>query len=73
MEALDKVIIHNIAEERNVGLFNYEVGIRGRSSIESASRKGVLKRSADLIKNRPTGEFKKFRKPAQEIKEIKLQ
>ena len=41
----DKVQVHNIGEERNVGLFNYEIVIRGKKNFEAASRRTILNRS----------------------------
>ena len=67
---LDNVQIHNLSEERSVGYVNYELGIRGKQNLEAASRKMVLNKSVDLITN-SGDKFKKFRKPAAEIKELK--
>ena len=33
------VQVHNLGEERNVGLVNYELSIRGKNNLESVSRK----------------------------------
>ena len=42
---LDKfVAVHNLGEERNVGMVNYEIDIRGKRNLESASRKIVINR-----------------------------
>lgn len=67
----ENVKVHNIGEERNVGLINYELSIRGKENLGSASRKVVLKRSADLIQEKGT-EFSRFKKEAKEIEEIKI-
>ena len=72
MKVLDKVMVHNIGEERNVGLCNFEVSLRGKENLTSVSRKMILNRSADLIDEREPGDFKNFRKEAAAIKEINL-
>ena len=48
-------------EERNGGLTNYEVTIRGKKNLSSASRKVVMNRSIDLIEENPM-QFKKKKK-----------
>ena len=68
---LDQVQIHNLGEERSVGFLNYEIDIRGKQNLEAASRKMVLNKSADLV-SKSNESFRKFRKPAAEIKEVKL-
>ena len=50
---------------------NYELGIRGKQNLEAASRKMVLNKYVNLITN-SGDKFKKFRKPAAEIKELKV-
>ena len=71
MKTLGRAQTHNLGEERSVGFVNYEIGIRGRQNLESASKKLVLNKSADLIKD--SGDhYKTFRKSAMEIKEIKV-
>ena len=57
----DNVQVHNLGEERNVGLVNYELSIRGKKNLESVSRKIVLKRAEDLVQDSPKS-FKKFKK-----------
>ena len=69
---LDQAQVHNLSEERSVGFLNYEIDIRGKQHLEAASRKMVLNKSSDLI-SEPGDSFKKFRKPAVEIRNIKLQ
>ena len=53
LKALDSVQIHNQGEERSVGLFNYEINIRGKSELETASRCMVLKSADILLKKTP--------------------
>ena len=51
---------------------NYEPRIHGKQNLASVSHKMILNKSADLtIKN--SSDFRKYRKPAMEIKELKLQ
>ena len=65
LEILDKnVQIHNIGEERNVGMINYELKIRGKENIDTVSRKLVLNRSADLLKQNACS-FIRFKKEAK--------
>ena len=66
-----KVQVHNLGEENTVGCVNYEIGIRGKSNLDSASRKIVLNRCADLLKKADQKKIKSFRKQALEIKKIK--
>ena len=47
---LDTVQIPTSIEERSVGYFIYEIG-RGKNIIQAASRKMILKTSADLVEN----------------------
>ena len=74
LATLDKhVDVHNIREERNVGSFNYALTVRrGSKNLESASRHIVVKASADILstKTKPA-EFRKFRKQADEIENVK--
>ena len=70
---LNKAPHHNLNEERSVGIINYEVNIRGKQNLESASRKMVMNKSMDLLEKAEPDEIRKFRKPALEIQEIKLE
>ena len=65
------VQVHNLGEERNVGLVNYELSIRGKNNLESVSRKIVLNRAEDLIQD-TSNSYKKFKKEAKHIQEIKV-
>ena len=72
ISVLDKnVQTHNIGEERNVGMINYELSIRGKGNLDSVSRKLVLNRSSDLLKENCSS-FKKYRKAAADIKKIRV-
>ena len=45
LEKIEKFVpVHNLSEERNVGMVNYEINIRGKQNLASASRKIVIKR-----------------------------
>ena len=65
--------VHNLQSERQVGETNYGLHIRGKKNLSTVSRKMVINRCSDLIKKKKTGEFKKFRKEAKKIKDLKLQ
>ena len=54
LNVLNIVQVHNLGEERNVGLFNYEISIRGKKNFEATSRKIVFDKSNDLIFNPQT-------------------
>ena len=69
-EKLNKVEIHNLGEERSVGYINYELQIRGKANLECASKQMILNKGRDLIKSQ---DLSKLKKPAQKIKELKLQ
>ena len=73
LEEIDqnKVQVHNIGEERSVGLFNYETGIRGKKNIEAASRKMILSKASDLLKKESCS-LHRMRSQAKEIKELKV-
>ena len=47
--------------------------IRGKQNLETVSRKLVLNRSADLIKEKSMLPLTNYRKAAKEIREIRLQ
>ena len=65
------VQVHNLGEENNVGCVNYELNIRGKSNLETASRMIVLNRAADLLQSINPKEIKSFKKQAEEIKELR--
>ena len=73
LEEIDqnKVQVHNIGEERSVGLFIYEIGIRGKKNIEAASRKMILRKASDLLKKESCS-LHRMRSQAKEIKELKV-
>ena len=56
---LKKAPIHNLNEERSVGFINYEISIRGKQHVESASRKMLINKSIDIaLKSELNGEKK---------------
>ena len=59
-------------EERSVGFINHEIKIRGKNNLQSASTKMVINKCVDLLVAVEPGEHYKYRKPAQEVKDIKL-
>ena len=70
---LEKALITNLPEERSVGFVNYELHLRGKENLESVSKKMLLAKNSDLIKNSlPKTKLKNFKQPANEIKTIKL-
>ena len=69
---LDQAQVNNLNEERSVGFLNYELDIRRKQHLEAASRKMVLNKAAYLI-DVPGESFKTSRKPAIEIKDIRLE
>ena len=70
---LSKAPVHNLNEERSVGVINYEISIRGKQFLETASRKMLINKSKDILDKTDPSEMKKYIRPAKEIKEIKLQ
>ena len=64
--------VHNLQSERQVGETNYGLHIRGKQNLSMVSRKMVINKCADLIKKTESGEFKRFRKEAMRIKELKM-
>ena len=55
--------VHNLGEERSVGMINYELNLRGRKNISSCSENLVLNKSEDLIRAK-FDQLKNFRKQA---------
>lgn len=72
MNKLDKVPVHNLSEERSVGFVNYELHIRGRQNLECVSKKMILNKSSDMLQKIDKAKLHTFRKPSEEIKEIRL-
>ena len=66
MKQLDKVPIHNLCEERNVGVINYElhIRIREKENLESASKKMILNKSEDLLNEMNSQNLNMYQKPA---------
>ena len=74
LEMLDTYVDpHNIGAERDVGSFNYACTVRvGSRNLESASRKVVIKSSADVLDRVSPGEFRKYKPQSKEIESIKV-
>jgi len=43
--------IHNLAEERNVGMLNYELNLRGRNQFKTSSQNLVVNKSTYFIRD----------------------
>lgn len=71
LKRLNTLPVHNIQQERNVGDINYELEIRGKNQLPTASRKLVLKNSADLWKPCSKVPLSGFKSRSVEIKDIK--
>ena len=63
---LNQTSVHNLNEERSVGFIGYEIQIRGKKDLESASKKMIINKSSDPSK------LKDFVMPARRIKDIKI-
>ena len=73
LNVLNTVQVHSHGEECNVGLFNYEISIRGKKNYKAASQRLFLNKSNDLKFNPQTNtSYKNFRKTAKGIKELKI-
>ena len=69
----NKAQVHNLNEERSVGLINYELATKGKNHIEAASKKMVINKNIEILRNTDPKDISKFRKPASQIKEIKAE
>ena len=69
---LNEAVIHNLNEERSVGFIGYEIQIRGKRNLESASKKMVFNKSSDILMKCDPNQMKNFGKPARHIQELKL-
>ena len=61
--------VHNLGEERNVGMLNCELNLRGQKRFTTSSQNLVLNKSTDLIRNK----FDKIKIHAKNIKDIRQQ
>ena len=61
--------MHNLGEERNVGMLNCELNLRGQKRFTTSSQNLVLNKSTDLIRNK----FDKIKSHAKNIKDIRQQ
>ena len=65
--------VHNLSEERSVGSIGYEISIRGRNNLESASKKHLLNKSLDKLQDIDFTRISSFKKPLKEVNRIKLE
>ena len=59
------------AKKKNVGLFNYELEFRGRHNLQSVSQNIVQDKAKNFIYLKYK-EFTKFKKKADDIRELKI-
>ena len=70
---LQNVPVHNLSEERIVGLLNYELDFRGWQNFGKTSQNLVQNKAKDLIDSSfKYKDISKFRKQAQDIRDLKL-
>ena len=62
--------MHNIGEERNVGMVNYESSIRGKNQLKTVSSKLVINKSYDLLSHTFPS---KYKTRSEKIKELGLE
>ena len=67
------VPIHNLSEERSVGLVNYGMQIRGKNNLSTVSRNIVLNKSFDLLCDDALAHTKKWWKPVHDIQVIRAE
>ena len=64
--------VHNLGEERSVGMMNHELEIRGKNHFNTSSQNLVLNKSIDLTSG-CFSNYRRFKRPADDIKELKLE
>lgn len=69
---LEDTPVYNLGEERIAGMLNYELNLRGREDFNISSQNLVVNKSTDSIAD-SFADFKKFRRQAKGIKELKQQ
>ena len=69
---LNQTSVHNLNEERSVGFIGYEIQIRGKKHLESASKKMIINKSSDILMKCDPSKLKDFVMPARRIKDIKI-
>ena len=62
------MLVHNIGEERNVGMVNYESSIRGKNQLKTISSKLVINKSYDLLSHTLPSKYKKRSKKIEELR-----
>ena len=68
---LSNVPVHNLSEERSVGMLNYELDIRGKDHFSTGSQNLVINKSCELICTK-FDKYKNFKQEAQDIRALKL-
>ena len=68
---LSNVPVHNLSEERSVGMLNYELDIRGKDNFSTGSQNLVINKSCELICTK-FDKYKNFKQEAQDIRALKL-
>ena len=69
LKKLNKVLINNLGEERDVGIITHELWIQSKPFLETCSRNIVLNKAHDLIKK--SSSYKRFKKTKEEIALLK--
>ena len=47
---VEQALLHNLNEEKGVGFVNYEIKIKGKENLDSVSKKMVLNKSKDVLR-----------------------
>ena len=58
--------MHNLSEERSVGMLNYELDIRGKDHFSTGSQNLVINKSCELICTK-FDRYKNFKQEAQDM------
>ena len=64
---LSNAPIHNLNEERSVGFINYEISIRVKRFLETASRKMLINKRKDILDKTDPSEMKKYIMPVKDF------
>ena len=68
----NNVQVHNIGKERNVGMINYKLSIRGKENLQAVSHEVVANKFMDLLQKNMSTYIKKLRKQAKLVEEIRV-
>ena len=69
---MNKAAVHNLNEERSVGFINYKIHLRGKTMLEIFIKKYGNQQKHRFVR-KLTQDIKGNLKPAQEVKQIKMQ